>query len=247
MTCRKENRAAGTAVDVARVSIDRPAFAGEPGQPGRGCCSTIPFRNNIAFNAIGKTDAEVKAAANAANVMEFVNQQPQGFDTLLTDRGQKFFPAVSGSGFPLHEPCSKDSPAIDPRRSDRGARQRIGAARCSKSLEFSCTGRTTLVIAIGCRRSRTPIESSCSIRDGSSKMGNHHELLARGGLYAALHGMQFQRLNGAGMSVQSKLNKIWYEGAPPPWWLMPLSVMYGVCVATASVSRTQNGCAGLSR
>jgi tetraacyldisaccharide 4'-kinase len=30
------------------------------------------------------------------------------------------------------------------------------------------------------------------------------------------------------MSVQSKLNKIWYEGAPPPWWLMPLSVMYGV-------------------
>jgi tetraacyldisaccharide 4'-kinase len=30
------------------------------------------------------------------------------------------------------------------------------------------------------------------------------------------------------MSVQSKLNKIWYEGAPPPWWLMPLSVMFGV-------------------
>ena len=48
------------------------------------------IRNNIAFNAIDKTDAEVEAAARAANVMEFVAQQSQGFDTLLTDRGQNF-------------------------------------------------------------------------------------------------------------------------------------------------------------
>ena len=46
------------------------------------------IRNNIAFNAVDKTDAEVEAAARAANVMEFVAQQPQGFDTLLSDRGQ---------------------------------------------------------------------------------------------------------------------------------------------------------------
>ena len=44
------------------------------------------IRNNIAFNAIGKTDADVEEAARAANVMEFVNQQPEGFDTLLADR-----------------------------------------------------------------------------------------------------------------------------------------------------------------
>jgi tetraacyldisaccharide 4'-kinase len=30
------------------------------------------------------------------------------------------------------------------------------------------------------------------------------------------------------MSFQSRLNKIWYEGAPPPWWLIPLSTIYGV-------------------
>lgn len=29
------------------------------------------------------------------------------------------------------------------------------------------------------------------------------------------------------MSVQSKLNEIWYQGAPAPWWLTPLSAMYG--------------------
>ena len=30
------------------------------------------------------------------------------------------------------------------------------------------------------------------------------------------------------MSVQSRLNRIWYDRATPPWWLWPLSVMYGV-------------------
>ncbi|MGO9514356.1 MAG: tetraacyldisaccharide 4'-kinase [Steroidobacteraceae bacterium] len=29
------------------------------------------------------------------------------------------------------------------------------------------------------------------------------------------------------MSVQSWLNRIWYEGASPPWWLLPLSIAYG--------------------
>src|SRR6204780_5172550 len=28
------------------------------------------------------------------------------------------------------------------------------------------------------------------------------------------------------MSFQSRLNEIWYEGAPPPWWLIPLSAIY---------------------
>ena len=30
------------------------------------------------------------------------------------------------------------------------------------------------------------------------------------------------------MSFQSRLNEIWYEGAPPPWWLTPLSALYNV-------------------
>jgi|SRR5450631_3545356 len=30
------------------------------------------------------------------------------------------------------------------------------------------------------------------------------------------------------MSFQSRLNEIWYEGAPPPWWLTPLSAMYSL-------------------
>src|SRR5271167_2148064 len=33
------------------------------------------------------------------------------------------------------------------------------------------------------------------------------------------------------MSVQSWLNEIWYEGATVPWWLLPLSAMYGAAGA----------------
>jgi tetraacyldisaccharide 4'-kinase len=35
------------------------------------------------------------------------------------------------------------------------------------------------------------------------------------------------------MSASSRLNKIWYEGSPPPWWLKPLAVIY------RAVSRTR--------
>ena len=29
------------------------------------------------------------------------------------------------------------------------------------------------------------------------------------------------------MSAESWLNRVWYERAGPPWWLMPLSLLYG--------------------
>jgi tetraacyldisaccharide 4'-kinase len=34
------------------------------------------------------------------------------------------------------------------------------------------------------------------------------------------------------MSVHSWLNRIWYEGSPPPWWLLPLSLAYGAAAGS---------------
>src|SRR3984957_16048020 len=34
------------------------------------------------------------------------------------------------------------------------------------------------------------------------------------------------------MSIQSRLNRIWYDGAAPPWWLLPLALAYGVAAGS---------------
>ena len=47
------------------------------------------LRENIAFGRPGATDAEVRAAAQAAHVLEFVDDLPHGFDTLVGERGVK--------------------------------------------------------------------------------------------------------------------------------------------------------------
>jgi subfamily B ATP-binding cassette protein MsbA len=147
------------------------------------------IRNNIAFNAVDKTDAEVEAAARAANVMEFVAQQPQGFDTLLSDRGQN----LSGGQrqrISIARALLKDSPVLILDEAT-AALDNESERRVQQELAALMKGRTTLVIA----HRLSTIESADRIivldRGRIVETGNHRELLARGGLYASLHGMQF--------------------------------------------------------
>ena len=147
------------------------------------------IRNNIAFNAVDKTDAEVEAAARAANVMEFVAAQPNGFDTQLHDRGTN----LSGGQrqrISIARALLKDSPVLIldeataslDNESERKIQQELG---------LLMRGRTTLVIAH--RLSTVEGADRIIVLDAGRivEMGNHRELLASGGLYAALHGMQF--------------------------------------------------------
>ena len=147
------------------------------------------IRNNIAFNAVEKTDAEVEAAARAANVMEFVAQQPQGFDTPLSDRGQN----LSGGQrqrISIARALLKDSPLLILDEAT-AALDNESERRVQQELSTLMRGRTTLVIA----HRLSTVESADRIivldRGRIVEMGNHRELLALGGLYATLHGMQF--------------------------------------------------------
>ena len=147
------------------------------------------IRNNIAFNAIDKTDAQVEAAARAANVMEFVAQQPQGFDTALSDRGQN----LSGGQrqrISIARALLKDSPVLILDEAT-AALDNESERRVQQELAMLMQGRTTLVIAH--RLSTVEGADRIIVLDQGRivEMGNHQELLARGGLYAALHGMQF--------------------------------------------------------
>jgi ATP-binding cassette, subfamily B, bacterial MsbA len=145
------------------------------------------IRNNIAFNAVDKTDAQVEAAARAANVMEFIAQQPQGLDTPLTDRGQN----LSGGQrqrISIARALLKDSPVLIldeataslDNESERKVQQELG---------ILMQGRTTLVIAH--RLSTVEGADRIIVMDQGRivESGTHGELLSRGGLYAALHGL----------------------------------------------------------
>jgi subfamily B ATP-binding cassette protein MsbA len=147
------------------------------------------IRNNIAFNAVEKSDAEVEEAARAANVMEFVAQQPQGFDTPLADRGQN----LSGGQrqrISIARALLKDSPLLILDEAT-AALDNESERRVQQELSTLMRGRTTLVIA----HRLSTVESADRIivldRGRIVEMGNHRELLALGGLYATLHGMQF--------------------------------------------------------
>jgi subfamily B ATP-binding cassette protein MsbA len=147
------------------------------------------IRNNIAFNAVDKSESEVESAARAANVMEFVAQQPQGFDTPLTDRGQN----LSGGQrqrISIARALLKDSPILILDEAT-AALDNESERRVQQELGVLMQGRTTLVIAH--RLSTVERADRIIVLDQGRivESGAHRELLAGGGLYSALHGMQF--------------------------------------------------------
>jgi ATP-binding cassette, subfamily B, bacterial MsbA len=147
------------------------------------------IRNNIAFNAVGKTDAEVEEAARAANVMGFVTEQPLGFDTPLTDRGQNFS-GGQRQRISIARSLLKDSPILILDEATASL-DNESERRVQQELGVLMQGRTTLVIAH--RLSTVEGADRIIVMDEGRivESGNHRELKARGGLYAALHGMQF--------------------------------------------------------
>jgi subfamily B ATP-binding cassette protein MsbA len=148
------------------------------------------IRNNIAFNSKPKSDADLVAAASAANVMEFVNQQPEGFDTRLNDRGQNFS-GGQRQRISIARALLKDAPVLVLDEAT-AALDNESERRVQQELSTLMRGRTTLVIA----HRLSTIEGADRIivldQGRIVEMGTHQDLKARGGLYAALHGMQFE-------------------------------------------------------
>ncbi|MBS0614643.1 MAG: ATP-binding cassette domain-containing protein, partial [Proteobacteria bacterium] len=147
------------------------------------------IRNNILFNDAQRNVQQVEAAARAANVLEFAAELPQGLDTVLTDRGQNFS-GGQRQRISIARALLKDAPILVLDEAT-AALDNESERRVQQELAVLMRGRTTLVIA----HRLSTVENADRIivleQGRIVESGAHRDLLARGGVYAALHGMHF--------------------------------------------------------
>jgi ABC-type multidrug transport system fused ATPase/permease subunit len=143
---------------------------------------------NIAYGKSGATREEIERAADLAGADEFVRELPEGYDTLLSERGE----SLSGGQrqrISIARAMLKESPILilDEPQSGLDAEAAVAVEESWRALT---EGRTTFVIAHELRLVRN-VEGIFVIEDGSvAQVGAHEELLASGGLYARLHALQ---------------------------------------------------------
>lgn len=145
------------------------------------------FRNNIAFGNENATQEEVERAAKIANAHDFIMATPDGYNTMLGDRGCRLSGGerqrISIARSILKNP---DILILDEATS---ALDNESERLVQEALDRLMTDRTTIVIA---HRLSTIVNADmiCVMKDGKIiETGTHSELLALDGQYSRLHAL----------------------------------------------------------
>ena len=146
------------------------------------------IRENIAYGKPDATDEEIRRAAEEANALEFIERLPDGFDTMVGERGVK----LSGGQrqrVAIARAILVDAPilVLDEATS---ALDSESEALVQGALENLMRGRTSIVVA---HRLSTvaSLDRIVVLAHGEVvEDGTHHELVERGGEYASLWNRQ---------------------------------------------------------
>jgi ABC-type multidrug transport system fused ATPase/permease subunit len=143
---------------------------------------------NIAYGRPGASREEVEAVAELAGADGFVRELPEGYNTLLSERGE----SLSGGQrqrISIARAMLRDTPILilDEPQSGLDAE---AAAAVEESWRVMTEGRTTFVIAHELRLVRS-VDQILVIEDGClAESGTHDELISSGGLYTRLYSLQ---------------------------------------------------------
>ncbi len=148
------------------------------------------IKENILYGRLDATDDEVIQAAKRANIHEYVMTLPDGYDTVIGERGVK----LSGGQkqrLSIARVFLKNPPILilDEATS---ALDNATEIMIQQALDELCRGRTTLVVAH--RLSTIKNANEIAVVSGGEicEKGSHNELMEKNGIYAMLHKQQFR-------------------------------------------------------
>ena len=150
------------------------------------------IKDNLLYAKEDATDEELISACKNANIHDFIASQPDGYDTMVGNRGLK----LSGGEkqrLSIARVILKD-PKILILDEATSALDSISETAIQDALELLMKGRTSIVIA---HRLSTILkaDSILVVKDGViAEQGDHESLLALGGIYKDLYETQFRKV-----------------------------------------------------